>query len=392
MSHERPLTRRVRLVAGPALGVAGVAGGAAAYLSSQLVGVHRRRRYHHRLVAIDGDRVVLRRNRETERPGTYGLVSATAHAVIGNVEARTDRSVVRPLLRVDHGSLLPGRVALDHVHIGDPRSALGLDYASVELRGDTGPLPAWVVPGGDTWVVLAHGLGGSLASSLSFLPLVHGAGHTALVASYRNDPGAASSPDRKYHLGDEEWRDLDVALAYALDQGARHIVVHGWSLGAAVALQVLARSRRAGTVSGLVLDSPVLDWRHVLRHVGRRTRVPAPVVGLTVRVVEQRIGIDLDAFDWLVRADELAVPILVFHGETDPTVPFELSAGLARRRPDLVDLAVVPGAGHVGSWNVDPDDYALRIAAFIEAVTERSPASAAPVTGPGAGKSSQAID
>lgn len=363
------LGRRAGLVVGPALGLAGATGGTAAFLARRVVGIRRRRHYHHRLLAVEGDKAILRRDRETERPGSYGLASRDAHAVIGEVESLTDRLVVRPIERVDHGSLLPGPVALDHVHVGDPRSAVGLDYEELDLSGDAGPLPAWLLRSGDTWVIVAHGLGGSRASSLSFLPMLHEAGHTTLVVSYRNDPGAGPSADRRYHLGDEEWRDLDVAMAFALAQGAARLVLFGWSLGGAVVLQAMARSPRAGAVAGVVLDSPVLDWRGVLHHVGRRSRVPRPLVHLAVRLVERRIAIDLDAFDWLERHRELSVPLLVFHGETDATVPFHLSAELAKRRGDLVELVVVPGAGHVGSWNVDPSGYAARITGFVAALT-----------------------
>ncbi len=369
--------RRLRTAAVGAVGVAGATGGAASLLADRVVRIRRRTRYRHHLVALDGDTVVLRRDQETARPGTYGLSAPGAHAVIGEVigegshegngggGAGTDGLVRRPLLRLDHGALRPGRVALDHVHVGDPRASLGLHHETVTLDGECGPLPVWVLPGGDTWVVLAHGLGGSLQSSLSFLPFLHAAGHSLLVASYRNDPGAGASPDRRYHLGADEWRDLEAAMAFALGRGARQVVLFGWSLGAAVALQALARSELAGSVAGLVLDSPVLCWRRVLHHVGRRSAVPPPLVALSLRLVERRIGTDLDALDWLGRAGELSVPVLDFHGETDPTVPFTMSAELARRRPDLVELVVVPGAGHVGSWNVDPHAYGRHIADFV---------------------------
>ena len=76
MSHPRPFARRVGLLAAPALGLAGATGGIAAYLSSQVVGVRRQRHYHHRLVAIEGDRVVL-------RLGEAGQVDGGAVAALG---------------------------------------------------------------------------------------------------------------------------------------------------------------------------------------------------------------------------------------------------------------------------------------------------------------------
>lgn len=365
------LATRLGAGAGALLGLAGATGGVATLLAERAVAVRRHPRYRHRLLHLDGDVVVLARNQETERPGTYGLLAPGAHGVIGDV-ADADHAVVRrPLLRLDHGRLLPGRVALDHVDVGDPGRAFGLDHETVELPGECGPLPAWIVPGSDTWVLCCHGLGGSLQSSLSFLPFLHRAGHSILVATYRNDPGAGPSPDHRYHLGADEWRDLDVAMATALARGARRLILFGWSLGGAIALQALDHSRHAGSVAGVVLDSPVLCWRRVLHHVGRRVGAPAPLVALALRLVERRIGAGLDTFDWLARAGELAVPILDLHGRTDPTVPFAISDALAARRPDLVRLVAVPGAGHVGSWNVDPDGYAGHFDRFVASLDPR---------------------
>lgn len=374
MSRLHPAARRAGLVAGPAVGVAGAVGGAALLLTERVVGVHPRTRYNQRLVALDGARAVLRRDEATERPGTYGLAASDAHAVIGDVLERADDTVTRPILRVDHGTLQPGPVALDHVHIGDPETAFGLDHEHVELAGEAGRLPAWVLPGNDTWVVVAHGLGGSLRSSLSVLPLLRDTGASVVVASYRNDPGAGPSADRRYHLGDEEWADLEVAVCYALGRGAERLVLFGWSLGGAVVLQTLVRSRHAGAVTGVILDSPVLDWRRTLHYVAHRNGIPASLVRLALTLLERRIDIDLDAFDWLARAGELALPILDFHGRDDITVPFSTSRDLAALRPDLVDLDVVPGAGHVGSWNVDPDRYARRVAAFLRTCASPAPA------------------
>ena len=43
----------------------------------------------------------------------------------------------------------------------------------------------------------------------------------------------------------------------------------GWSMGGAVALQTAGRARiTAEPIAGMILDSPVIDWRPVLRVPG----------------------------------------------------------------------------------------------------------------------------
>ena len=49
--------------------------------------------------------------------------------------------------------------------------------------------------------------------------------------------------------------------------------------------------------------------------------------------------------------------MLVFHGTDDETVPLTTSQEFFEARPDLVRLVIVPGAGHVRSWNISPEAY-----------------------------------
>jgi len=84
------------------------------------------------------ERIALTRSLAAMRPGTYGLTGNGCHAVVGSVVHGIPHpadAVVRRLERVTHGTLRPGRRMrlTPQVHIGNPRDALGLDYADVEI-------------------------------------------------------------------------------------------------------------------------------------------------------------------------------------------------------------------------------------------------------------------
>lgn len=81
------------------------------------------------------------------------------------------------------------------------------------------------------------------------------------------------------------------------------------------------------------------------------------------------MNVNWDNIDYLQRTIRFVLPILVFRGEDDLTVPIAESEQLASARPDLVTMIKVPGAGHVGSWNADPIAYQERVLDFVAEIT-----------------------
>ena len=91
---------------------------------------------------------------------------------------------------------------------------------------------------------------------------------TATTWARRAPPAAATSS------ATPSGSDVEAALLVAAERGAADVVLFGWSMGGAIALQVVARSWLADRVRAVVLDAPVLDWRHVLDHHARLNRAP----------------------------------------------------------------------------------------------------------------------
>ncbi|MEW1862955.1 hypothetical protein AB0399_21760 [Streptomyces sp. NPDC088194] len=324
--------------------------------------------------SVTPDEVVLTRTPASERPGVYGLTGAGVHATVGPVVAVGDRghSVTRTLTRVDKGSLAAGAFVrmTPQAYTGDPRGARGLDFAEPQVPGELGPMPAWYLPGArSTWVIAVHGVGATREQALSVLPALHRFRLPVLVPSYRNDPGAPASPDRIGHLGATEWRDLDAAMRFAVEHGARGLVLYGWSSGAAMALRALHRSPVAGKVVGLVLDSPVLDWRATVTAAVRSRRLPRVLTPLAVRAAEGRTGLrgtrHTEAAAEPAVPAGLTVPTLIVHGPDDTFAPWSASRALADRYPGKVALHPVPGAAHTAMWNADPAVYEETLRRFL---------------------------
>ena len=251
------------------------------------------------------------------------------------------------------------------------------------MPSEVGDLPAWRVPaaGGadapaaEACAVLVHGRGATREEALRAVPVLRAAGLDVLVPAYRNDRDAPASAAGRYGLGGTEWRDVEAAVAWALERGARRVVLGAWSMGGAIVLQLVARSPLAERVAALVLDGPVLDWRDVLDHQARRIGLPAGVGRWGARLLASSraprlLGVeepvDLAGMDWGVRAAELRVPVLLLHSDDDDVVPSGPSHRLAAARPDLVEHVPSSGVLHTKEWNLDPAAWEAAVAGFLE--------------------------
>lgn len=313
--------------------------------------------------SVSDSEVELTRNEDTERSIPLGLAWRSGHAVLGEVVRIDKNTVTRRITSVVRGELRVGTRAYTSgsVYDGDPRTVHGLDFTSVFVPGELGHYPAWVVPGSsDTWVIGVHGRGASRVEALRALPTLAASGLTTMVITYRNDLGAPASRDGCYHLGASEWEDLAAAAAYARSAGARRIILYGWSMGGAIALNAL-HNDAIPDVAGLILDCPVVDWSSTLRMQAAQRRLPGPLTWSAVRLIEQRIGVRMPSLDF--RSFQPSVPTLVFLDGDDrvvdpsPTREFATASG--------AHLVETTGGGHVRSWNVDPLRYEGELARFL---------------------------
>jgi len=258
----------------------------------------------------------------------------------------------------------------------DPKTGLGVDFEDVNYTGELGEYPAWFISGSrDTWVIIVHGNSMSRLDGLRMLSITAAAGYPSLVIAYRNDPGAPEDPSGQLQYGATEWRDVEAAVAYALDHGAPDVVLAAYSMGGGAVTSFLYESPLAGRVAGVVLDSPMLDFGRTVDYgasqrdlPGLPFKVPKSLANAAKLISSLRFGIDWGVVDYLERSSELTVETLVIHGTDDLTVSIDTSRRLADDRPDLVELVEVPGAEHVQSWNIDRAMYERSVVEFLELV------------------------
>ncbi|HEY9499274.1 MAG TPA: alpha/beta fold hydrolase [Terrimesophilobacter sp.] len=312
---------------------------------------------------------------------SFWFSHASGHARVGAILGETGSTVTRELLGVDFGDLASAASGRFNGWYYLYPDELGVAFGNVSIDTELGPAPAWLVPALDgaprpaNWVIQVHGRAVIRAETLRAVPVFRSAGYASLLVSYRNDGEAPDSGDGLYGLGDTEWRDVDAALSYAIDHGARSVILMGWSMGGATVLQALTRSPNASVVSGLVLDSPVIDWVTALDYQGKSMGLAKPIRSAAYALLGgawgrvftgQHAPIDLQRLDFVERARELTVPILILHSDDDDYVPSAASHALAAARPDIVTLEVFHTARHTKLWNFDPERWTRAIAGWLE--------------------------
>jgi fermentation-respiration switch protein FrsA (DUF1100 family) len=86
-------------------------------------------------------------------------------------------------------------------------------------------------------------------------------------------------------------------------------------------------------------------------------------------IADLRWKVDWETTNYVQRADSiLRVPTLVFHGTSDQVIPISVSRQLEARVPSLVDLVETQAAGHVMSWNADPERYERYLGNFLDSL------------------------
>lgn len=333
------------------------------------------------ILAVDtgAQTIELERTVDTELPGRYGLFTTGTYGYVklGAVLGVDATSVRRKLLtKIETGARVDRGAGFSGYYYSSP-SELHLSWQNVLIGSPAGPCPAWFFPAtSTTWVIQVHGRGATRVECLRAVPVLHAAGFPNLVVSYRNDSEAPRSRAGAYALGTAEWRDVDAAIAYALRHGAERVILMGWSMGGAVSLQAAVSSSYRERIVGLILESPVVDWRTVLRFQARIAGVRAPLPELAMSALQRPLtarisgaddAISFDRLDMVARAGELTAPMLIIHSVDDGFVPIDSSVALQQARPDLVTMPEFSVARHTKIWNYDQPGWTAAITDWVEA-------------------------
>jgi dipeptidyl aminopeptidase/acylaminoacyl peptidase len=237
----------------------------------------------------------------------------------------------------------------------------GLTYQTISFpsTADDGvTLSGWWIPNPNSRrvLILVHG---RYANRMQMLPLVKplwDRGYNVLLFDLRGH-GKSTHVESTYGIK-EEW-DVIGAARYVKQQGyaPESIGVIGWSLGGASTLMAMGTSN---DFAAAVADSAYADSKPLL------ARNPLkPGLALAMNWVD---GVDLSKVRPVDAIHGLhGRSIMLIHGADDRVVPVSQELELEAAGGDSVkQVWIVPGAGHVGSYAMHPDEYTQKVSAFFD--------------------------
>ncbi|MBT9587220.1 alpha/beta hydrolase [bacterium] len=225
----------------------------------------------------------------------------------------------------------------------DPGS-LGLGIKDLYFAAeDKVRLNAWWLPAppGAPTVLYFHGNGGSLSGMQPTLTYFHRAGFGALLVDYR---GYGLSQGYPSEAGLQ--KDARAAYQQCLKRGVKpqQLLIHGQSLGGAVAVQLASEKPCAG----LILESTFTSAKDMAR------RLYGGVAAATLHT----------HYCSVTTVASLKVPVLVMHGDQDSMIPASMGRALFAAAPQPKEFWMVKGADHNNLRVLAGPEYVERLRRF----------------------------
>ena len=216
---------------------------------------------------------------------------------------------------------------------GEPRQRLWIMRAPVD--SDARP-----------WVLYLHGNAANIASRLNILHCeqLRALGLNVIAAEYRGFGGMEGVPAEA--AVNRDARSGYDYLRGPLHADPRRLIVYGWSLGSAVAVDLTANVDEAA----VILEGAPAS----LVAIGAR-RYPYFPIRLIIR----------NPFESIKKIDRTGSPVLFLHSREDAIIPFEEGRRLFEAAPSPKQFVEVAG-GHVYASERDPRFFPA-IRSFLQA-------------------------
>jgi hypothetical protein len=225
----------------------------------------------------------------------------------------------------------------------------GLEFRELELRTRDGVrLHGWFLPAREARgaVLVSHGNAGSIELRIGLAQAFLEHRWSVLLYDYRGYGKSAGEPDEEgtYRDAEAAWEHLTSIEGFAPER----VVLHGESLGAAVAFELARRRPCAAVIAESAFTS--------LPDVGAKAYPFLPVRWLA-----------RFRYDNLAKVAELGVPLLFIHSPDDEIVPVEHGRRLFEAAREPKRLLLTTGGHNDGGFQLRAE-WRAEVGAFLEGV------------------------
>lgn len=256
-------------------------------------------------------------------------------------------------------------------------SDYGMDYQDISFpsRGNDINLAGWVIeplqPAKMT-IIFGHGYKGNrFEDHISFFSMAEDLmerGYRVVMFDFRY---AGESEGSMSTVGAKEQLDMLGAIDWVEAQYEEPIGLLGMSMGASTALLAAAQSE---AVVGVVADSPFSDLEDYLKvNLPVWSDLPDfPFTPLILFIMPIITDLDPKEASPISVLDEIAPrPVLFIHNKGDTSIPYSESEIMAEKYPDLFELWLTEGEGHVKSYQQNKAEYMEKVDEFLVEAMEK---------------------
>lgn len=239
------------------------------------------------------------------------------------------------------------RLVFEHGRpLGALRPAPPFEQVMLPAGGGTGQL-AWIMRADPTapWLLYLHGNSANVASRVNVVRYegLRSLGLNVAAPEYRGFGGVAGTPSERSVT--EDAREGYRYLRETLGIPSSKIIIFGWSLGSAVAVNLAAEVPSAA----VVLEGAPAS----LVAIGER-RYP----WIPIRTIMR------NPFESVLKVGRIDAPMLLLHSPEDKVIPIEEGRRLFAAAPDPKQFVEVRG-GHIDPADVDAQVYFRAVHAFL---------------------------
>ena len=243
-------------------------------------------------------------------------------------------------------------IFLPQRQISSTPDKFGLEYRDIWINIQQEKIHGWWIPQKEESAPVLlhfHGNASNNGDVLDNALIFNKLGLSVLLVDYRGY--GLSSPtfpneNRAYEDATAAWQYLTETRKIKPEQ----IFVCGHSLGGAIAIEL---ARHNPQMAGLITEGTFTSIENMARLNSLFSLLPLNLI------VHQR-------FDSIAKIDSLEVPLLMFHGMNDETIPFSMGEELFDRANEPKKFIPIAKAGHNNLHQIGRQEYIFHLQQFID--------------------------